>query len=373
MIQNKGVSRMNATSDEPLRRWLRELDSVLVSPATLAQRSEALAKLLRHTFPAAVLTACRLENEDAPMFSVDAAAERGAEAEELRSHACALPQRGDALVRWTGNAKMSAWDGMAAPVRHGDRVHGYLILAFGAELDAARRAALEGELLFAADALALRLELESARRRLQDWDAERREWAEQLLVGDAFSGLAHELNNSLNAILLQAALIELKAGEALKEDILAIRHEGTRAAERLAMLQRYRDRRRQASVALDLNQLLGEVLENEAGRATPVQAALGDGPLMILANPTTLKRLIQVVLWRFQPAPDAVRVSTGRHGDKLQLVVQSPSAQAPGSADETSDDERAIQDEALRSLARLVSAEQEFFPTSVSLAWKADP
>jgi len=65
---------------------------------------------------------------------------------------------------------------------------------------------------------------------------------ELILIGDVMIGLVHRLNNNLNAILLQTALLQHKAPNTFAEDLDVIRGAAREAANLVRPLVQVRDR-----------------------------------------------------------------------------------------------------------------------------------
>jgi|SRR5579864_7475051 len=127
-------------------------------------------------------------------------------------------------------------------------------------------------------------------------DEERREWAEMLLAGDAMLGYVHELNNSLNSMMLQASVLELKAGEAIRSEVELIRKLGKEAASKLAQFARHRERYRQVKTSVDLNQAARELFTNDLEAGNGMATEFWPSALTLHVHPLVLKLLISVML-----------------------------------------------------------------------------
>src|SRR5262245_11870812 len=75
-------------------------------------------------------------------------------------------------------------------------------------------------------------------------------------TGDAALILSQDLNNCLDSMMLQAAVLQMQVGEPQKEQLAVVRKEGNHAAARLRLLLRFRDHRRSGRTELDLNQVV---------------------------------------------------------------------------------------------------------------------
>src|SRR5438128_11252063 len=83
---------------------------------------------------------------------------------------------------------------------------------------------------------------------------EQRDAFELLTASDAMLGLVHDINNSLNSMMLQASIVEMKLDGALRDEVAQIRRLGNDVARRLALVQMVRDGARKFRTRVDLNQ-----------------------------------------------------------------------------------------------------------------------
>ncbi len=266
--------------------WPAELDRLLAeSPA--ADRAHGIAELLRRLVPLAAGWGCRLE---------------GAEHRE-----------GDA---GDGAHRLTAAVGAA----------GELWLALPPSADRAAVRALRALLGLAAQALALRLEVEGLRQ-------EQRESADLVTVGEAMIGLTHTVNNSLNTMVLQTATVQMRAPEDLRNDLGLVRREGAQAAFRLRPLQALRSWRAPDGGS-DLNAAVAAALAPPSDLAGRVVFQPGaDLPRVPLA-PITLRRLVRLLLRATVPChagdrPLSLRTARTEQGAQLVLEADGPSGEAP--------------------------------------------
>jgi signal transduction histidine kinase len=200
-----------------------------------------------------------------------------------------------------------------------------------------------------------------------DWENDARDLAEMLLAGDAMLGFVHELNNTLNSMMLQASVVELKAGEGIRQEVAVIRKLGAQAANRLALFARFRERYREMKAPVDLNDSVRAVLANKSpmlGRAPNlVQPELFTEPLMILAHAVALKQLILVLLRiaaSWHPG-GTLWLRTTRTDEQVWLIIQVLSGESSEVAgdpwtDFTVENENSLDLLAVESRARLVDA-----------------
>jgi hypothetical protein len=97
-------------------------------------------------------------------------------------------------------------------------------------------------------------------------------------------------------MMLQASIVERKVDQPTRAEVAEIRRLGYQAAARLALVQQFRDRSRKARRRVDLCQLVHEVPAADPELARGVVPAAGGGPLMVVANPDALKRLVQLLI-----------------------------------------------------------------------------
>jgi phosphoglycerate-specific signal transduction histidine kinase len=147
----------------------------------------------------------------------------------------------------------------------------------------------EAVLAVCAPAVALRWALESAR-------SERRELARFALVGQAFAGLAHELNNALNSMMLQTSVVQLRVDQETRQDLAAIRQHGAQAAGLVRSLQHIVMERREQFYPVDLGGVLTELLEDDAELRRRVHLELSGEVPAIPSTQSTVKQLVQILL-----------------------------------------------------------------------------
>lgn len=114
-----------------------------------------------------------------------------------------------------------------------------------------------------------------------------------ILLADAFTGLNHALNNHLNAIVLQAAALQLRAPPEFKEPLERIRKEGAQAANLFRSLSWLRQQARQGFQPVDLGKALRAAL---AQTPKGLWKCGGGKGASIPATPSILKRLFGYLL-----------------------------------------------------------------------------
>src|SRR5262249_60566614 len=113
--------------------------------------------------------------------------------------------------------------------------------------------------------------------------------AEPALLGEAAGALTHDLNNHLNGMVLQAAIVQARADPSLHEALLVIRQGGARASALLRPIVQAPAPRRQPRGAADLNALVRRVAE-----ARTLRAELADGLPPVPADGADVRRLLEL-------------------------------------------------------------------------------
>jgi signal transduction histidine kinase len=297
------------------KHWPAVLTELLGLTQPPEERARLLAEWLRSLAPAAKVAACQLSDGCGISWAP------GAGTAPADAGACARllppPPKGGAGPVALGPG-FSGLQGLGAVAGADERERVFLLLGVPAETPPEMRALLETLLGLAAHAL-------SAQRRAAAAREERREVNDLITAGDAALGLVHDLNNHLNSMMLQAAVVQMQVAEPLREELAPIRREGSQAATRLRLLLRFRDLRRQNRAPVDLHQLLGEVLAEcpeFAGRVT----AEADSAAPVSVLRLDVKRLLTLLLRRVLACPALagaglrVRTAPADEGPGLQLI-----------------------------------------------------
>jgi phosphoglycerate-specific signal transduction histidine kinase len=146
------------------------------------------------------------------------------------------------------------------------------------------------------------------------------ELARFALVGQAFIGLAHELNNALNSMMLQTSVVQLRVDEQARHELEAIRHHGAQAAHLLRSLQFVVQERREKSYNVDLNSILAEALEEEADLRRRVSPRLSPKGPQIQSTRSAVKQLVHLLLKGVCAGTNAtVKAVTGEQDDCAAL------------------------------------------------------
>src|SRR5262249_27903039 len=199
----------------------------------------------------------------------------------------------EGILRLSLGDAFAGLQGMISPIGDGVSRWGFLLVGLPFETPAPLVTVLEGLLTWAGHTLALHFRLEEDRQRLrQDLRAERRELADLVTAGEAMIGVAHRLNNSLNTMMLQAAILETKVAPSLREEVALIRREGAQAAAELSILQQFREQSQLAGAPVDLNTVLREVLADWPELAGRIRLEFASDLPLLTTSGGALKRLI---------------------------------------------------------------------------------
>jgi signal transduction histidine kinase len=284
--------------DGPLAR----LEIVLTEHAAPADRASALADWLRQSLPEAVRAVCNLMPESEP---------------DSREPA-----------------------GLAAEVRVAGKSRACLRVELPPDLDPARRQSIAAWLALAARFLGLLLEREELQReRVQSFDL--------VLLGEAMVGAAHALNNSLNAIVLQASLAQLKLPPELREMPTSVRNEALAAANRIKPLLSWRQQREEQREPLDLNDELRAALEDWPGLAGRVTVDVAPDLPPVLAEKSAVCHLARLLLGHAAGKHWRVRTEPAEGGVRL-VLDPGPPAGWPVTGPPAED----VEEELVRSAAR---------------------
>jgi signal transduction histidine kinase len=178
----------------------------------------------------------------------------------------------------------------------------------------------------------LRRRLEEETRRREAAERERDEFAGFALAGQAAAGLAHELNNLLNTVVLQASVLQLQIDEKFHPALDMIRRQANQSTGLLRTLAQVSGERAKSYYSVDLNRAIQEVLGEQPDLAARVQWVPGGQPLPCLRGVTSaVKQMVRLLLSAASgDAPSALRVRTsGENGDVRLLIESDESLAAP--------------------------------------------
>jgi len=142
-------------------------------------------------------------------------------------------------------------------------------------------------------------DLAAALARCEALQREQEELARFALIGQAFLGLAHELNNALHSMMLQTSVVQMRVDEQTRQELETIRQQGAQAAALVRTLQQAVQEQREKSHFIDLNIILKEVLEEQTELGRRVSMGLAScqvAPQIYSSTRSTVKQLVRLLL-----------------------------------------------------------------------------
>jgi signal transduction histidine kinase len=127
---------------------------------------------------------------------------------------------------------------------------------------------------------------------------ERRELATMAEIAELAGPLAHEINNFLNVLLLQLAVLEQSIPQDLRADVAEVRRQGKQLGELVKHWQQQRWRDERAPCQVHLHEILGELVASIQSDAaeTPIHLALGPELPPVAGSRLDLARLCKFLL-----------------------------------------------------------------------------
>jgi hypothetical protein len=150
------------------------------------------------------------------------------------------------------------------------------------------------------------------------------EWDELAELGLAMESLTHELGNSLNRMMLQAALVKKKAPATLAGDLDVIRDEGRAVANLLQPLHQMRQAGYNANQPVNVVAVFSALAKD---RGWNPQTTAQDLPPFV-TSAIRLRWFLNFWLNHWLPAPgpaEPLSLAARRNGNDLILEVQWPS------------------------------------------------
>jgi signal transduction histidine kinase len=171
----------------------------------------------------------------------------------------------------------------------------------------------------------LRRQLQEEKRCREAAERERDEFAGFALAGQAAAGLAHELNNLLNTVVLQASVLQLQVDEKFHPALDVIRRQANISTGLLRVLAQVSGERAKNFYPVDLNRAVQELLAEQAVLAAQVHWVPAAQPLPCFRGIySAVKQLLRLVLTAASDnASSSLRVRTSSEGDGVQLVIES--------------------------------------------------
>src|SRR5665213_3289143 len=149
-------------------------------------------------------------------------------------------------------------------------------------------------------------------------------------MGQAGRGLAHELNNLLNTIVLQASVLQLQVDEKFHSALDVIRRQANGSTGLLRVLAQVSGDRAKSFYPVDLNRAVQEVLTEQAALAAQVLWAPAEQPLPCFRGIySAVKQVIRLLLKAASDnASSSLRLRASGEGEGVQLIIESEESPA---------------------------------------------
>jgi signal transduction histidine kinase len=273
-----------------LNRCQTGIAAIFQQTTARSQQAVAIARLLSELLPEASLAGCLFHGEGNASLTVRPKnAVPIAEFERFfQSQLSSLDLRTSGVYRMPAEIAPGL-QVLAATIHEEQWARGFLLMGLTGDAAEEARARAEALLIVAAPAVALHGALESLRR-------EQAELARFALVGQAFTGLAHDLNNALNSMMLQTSVVQLKVDQQARSDLAAIRQHGAQAAGLVRSLQHVVQERREKFYAVDVHSVLTEVLEAAPELRRRVASQPAESVPPIQSTHSAVKQFVRLLL-----------------------------------------------------------------------------
>jgi C4-dicarboxylate-specific signal transduction histidine kinase len=294
--------------------------SLLRQEAGREERADRLADLLREMIPTARLTACLLGAGNAGWLAARSAKDSIAQEQNnlLRSQINSF----DPFASGVQALPSAGGRTLAAAIHEDGRSRGFLVIGLDADATAEEVARAETLLAVCASTVALREALETVRD-------EQAELARFALVGQAFVGLAHELNNALNSMMLQTSVVQMRVDQQARTDLATIRQHGAQAAGLVRSLQHVVNERREKSYAVDLNSALATMCEEQPELGQRLSVRFAEEAPLLQSTRSAVKQFVRLVLEGVcAGTKSAVEVRTEKGASSAALIVAIAEAPA---------------------------------------------
>lgn len=284
---------------------------------TPAEEAERFAALLGQLAPQAVWTACLLRSEDAvscafwpPACPSQCEYERLIRSQLSFSHSLAKS------VAVLPSEALPSFCVRIAAIHFKEQPLGFLVLALANNASAEETARVDALLQTAANLAALQ-------GRVQALQRDRAELERFALLGQAFAGLSHELNNALNSMMLQTSVVQLRVDPSVRQEIAAIRQHGAQAAALLRSLQHLVQARREQFYPVPLNEVVVEILDEDAKLHARVSPSLSPHTPRVSGTRSAVKQLVRLVMEGVCAGADttAKAATDSQEGGSLTLTL----------------------------------------------------
>ena len=171
----------------------------------------------------------------------------------------------------------------------------------------------------------LRRRLEEEKKGREAAERERDEFAGFALAGQAAAGLAHELNNLLNTVVLQASVLQLQVAEQFHPALEVIRKQANLCTGLLRVLAQVSGERAKNFYPVDLNRVVQEVLTQQPALAKRVVWVPAAQPLAHFRGfYSAAKQVIRLLLLAASAnGSSALRVRTCGEKERVQLLIEN--------------------------------------------------
>jgi C4-dicarboxylate-specific signal transduction histidine kinase len=138
--------------------------------------------------------------------------------------------------------------------------------------------------------------------------------------------VCHELNNSLNGIVLQTALMEQAASDRTRAEILNVRKLATEAADLIKKLQKYNRFHSVELEPVDVNELArsAQKMLQERYPEAHIKLQLAHGPCHVQSDASTLQRILLLLGWHSVSVASAAKpqitITTRASGNKCLMT-----------------------------------------------------
>jgi signal transduction histidine kinase len=326
-MMNDSLSELAGVLD----RCQTGIAAVIRPPVSLPQWAAGLADLLLELLPQASLAACHLRGEGSDGWTIRPGGDalRSEIKRLVPSHLSSLNPLAPGVQKLPAEA-LPGLHLLATAIHENERPMGFLVVGLPSEVGVADRGRTQAVLTVAAPTAALRWLLAALRR-------EQAELARFALVGQAFAGLGHGLNNALNSMLLQTSVVQLRVDPQLRQELAVIRQHGTQAASLVRSLQHVVLERREKSYAVDLDSVLAEVLEEEAdlSRRLSVTPTTGETLVSPSLRIQSTRSAVKLLVGVCAATNTTVKVATGETdgGPTLSLTIADAAADIGSAGD----------------------------------------
>jgi hypothetical protein len=308
----------------PLGRLGADLDD-LIHAGSLGERPLRLATLLKPLAPAG-LAACQLTEDRTPALAwcADTWQPPPELAQWLSDGLAGLDPCSNGVLRLPDLERQVKVRSQVAALARDGRPWGFLILAQPPDVAADWLALTDSLLLLFAHVVGLHWRLQREMAHSSALAEQAAETARTVLQGDSVLALTHDLNNHLNRMMLQTAVVQMKLNGQHDEELTVVRHEIRAAAALVRPLQQSWQEQRLHSRKVDLNVLLREVLDEAIDSGRLELELGGDLPAVPSLN-GGLRRLLRLLLLTTvsrQPASQPARARTWTANNRVGLTLE---------------------------------------------------